>query len=110
MAMAQTDSHLSFSKMDLPKENNVPMASASPKVSSASTEAASQMFSSASALNVPQRAPGGVLRAKELKAALYDPSVKLVDLFGDLEPKLMLDQIMETFWEPCFLIIVFTFG
>ena len=38
-------------------------------------------------------------RAADLKKALYDPNAKLVDLFGDLEPKLMLDSIMDTFWE-----------
>lgn len=38
-------------------------------------------------------------RAADLKKALYDPHAKLVDLFGDLEPKLMLNSIMETFWE-----------
>lgn len=41
------------------------------------------------------------VRAADLKKALYDPNAKLVDLFGDLEPKLMLDSIMETFWESC---------
>lgn len=38
-------------------------------------------------------------KAQELKKKLYDPNVKLVDLFGDLEPKMMLDAIFDTFWE-----------
>ena len=44
---------------------------------------------------------GPSFRAADLKRALYDPNAKLVDLFGDLEPKLMLDAITETFWESC---------
>ena len=49
------------------------------------------------------------VRAAELKKALYDPNAKLVDLFGDLEPKLMLDAIMETFWDSWISVCVYIF-
>lgn len=40
-------------------------------------------------------------KAEQLKRQLYDPDAKLTDLFGNLEPKLMLDQIMNCFWDSC---------
>ena len=40
-------------------------------------------------------------RAVQLRKQLYDKDAKLVDLFGDLEPKLMLDAIQDMFWAPC---------
>lgn len=39
----------------------------------------------------------GVARAQQLKVQLYDSQAKLTDLFGDLEPKLMLDAITATY-------------
>lgn len=36
-------------------------------------------------------------RAHEIKDQLYNPDAKLTDLFGELEPKLMLDAIKKTY-------------
>ena len=48
---------------------------------------------------------GGSLPARQTKAAqlkqeLYSKDAKLSDLFGDLEPKMMLQSITDTFWVP----------
>lgn len=48
----------------------------------------------------PAAKASAVTRAFQLKRQLYDNDVKLVDLFGDLEPKMMLNAIMELFWAP----------
>lgn len=45
-------------------------------------------------------AQAGGTKAEQLKKQLYHKDAKLVDLFGDLEPKMMLDSIINTFWEP----------
>ena len=45
----------------------------------------------------PSAAATGVARAQQLKDQLYDSNAKLNDLFGDLEPKLMLDAIIDTY-------------
>lgn len=45
----------------------------------------------------PGASATGVARAQQLKDQLYDSQAKLTDLFGDLEPKLMLDAIIATY-------------
>lgn len=84
-------------------------AQASPpgNASSGPLVSAAAMFSSGATAAQPVTAPSSTVvgpaacRAAELKKQLYDKDVKLIDLFGDLEPKLMLDAITESFWASC---------
>lgn len=63
--------------------------------------AAAEATSGAPGVQVHHPSPPGQqpsTRAAQLRKQLYDPDAKLVDLFGDLEPKLMLDEINQMFW------------
>lgn len=46
---------------------------------------------------LPASASVSTAKAEQLKDQLYNPDAKLTDLFGELEPKLMLDAIKKTY-------------
>ena len=45
---------------------------------------------------------GQLGKAPQLKEQLYNPDAKLTDLFGSLEPKMMLDAIISTYCKAWF--------
>lgn len=89
--------------MDSPKKTT-DTSQTPPVATSVSTATVSSSFAAPTPTPAPVPAPAAAAlftpstaKAEQLKDQLYNPDAKLTDLFGELEPKLMLDAIKKTY-------------